>query len=138
MARIPWYFHDPVLDETYAWPVNPSEDNGSNTISKASKFQVQAGMHRNSAGIDDISTIMMQGGKDLESFSYSGNIYNQQQLEAFEYWCEKDYAVELTDDLGRTWSVLIESFSTQRVRSNQNPYKHSYQMTGIILEELGD
>lgn len=134
--RTPWTLYDPVTTDTYAWPVNPNADDGSHNITKKTSYEVYAGMRQTSTGDDRIDALVFSAGVDPSRFSYSGFVYNRTQLETLETWCTKDYAVILTDDLDREFSITIDGFDLQRVRSNKHPYKHSYTLTGFILDVL--
>lgn len=136
MARSPWSLYDPVTTEEYNWPVNPHTDNGSHAVSKGTKYEVYAGLRQSSTSDDRIDAIIAFGQDDPSKLSYSGFVYNQTQLTALEGWANKNYAVTLTDDIGREFSVYIESFRLERVRSNKHPFKHSYTLDAFILEEL--
>ena len=136
MSRIPWRFYDPVLLEEYVWPVNPYQDGGSHSIEKESVYVANVANYRNSAGVDSVGTVIYSKGISLSSFSYTGFVYTEEHLDTMNYWVSKDYAIELTDDLGQHHLILVESFGTERVRSRQSPFKHGYAFSGIILQEL--
>lgn len=137
MARTGWVFYDIIEDETYIMPVNPYQDNGSHNIERDTKYEVNAGMYRDSSDNDRMSTIVAFQSNGVPRFSYAGRVYDQDQLEALEAWSSKDYPINMTDDLGRSYSVLIDKFTLDsRVRSAGSPYKHEYTLSGIILEEL--
>lgn len=136
MSRRGWQFIDPLTDEVYVWPVNPHTDSGSHAIEKNVEWDVRAGSHRTAAGAHQISTIVFSKGRNLERFSYSGFVYDQDQLEAMNEWISKDYAIEMVDDLGRVFVILVEEFSTSRVRSRQSPWKHEYNFSGIVLDRI--
>lgn len=136
MARSAWRFIDPITTEEYAWPVNPREDSGSHTITRSTNYVSAAAQRRTSANVDTIDTVIHQKNMEQQTFSYTGYVYNQQQYDALESWASKDYAVELYDDLGRGFLIYTTDISFSRVRSNQNPYKHDYTFTGIILERI--
>lgn len=136
MAGNPWHLYDPVTTGEYYWPVNPHKDNGSHGITKNTLFESYAGLRQSSSGEDRIDAIIGYAGMSPQAFSYSGIVYTSEQLEALEEWALKSYAVILTDDLGREFSVLFESFKLDRVRSNKYQFKHAYTLTGFVLEEL--
>lgn len=137
MARIPWRFEDPITLDVYALPVNPNSDNGSHSFTRNVNYEVVAGMYQTAAGDDTIDTMVFESGVEQKTFSYKGFVYNQEQYDNFNEWTSKGYPFEIYDDLGRGFLVYISRFVYSRVRSNQFPYKHSYEMQGIILEELG-
>ena len=133
--RTAWELYDPVTLETYVWPVNPHTDNGSHAITKRTGYEVVAGL-RQSGGDDRIDSIVFGNGFELEKFAYEGKTYSLAERETLEDWATRDYDVILKDDLGREYSVLIESIVFSRLRSVKNRFKQSYTLSGIILEEL--
>lgn len=136
--RTAWTLYDPIEDVTYAFPVNPYQDNGSNAVADRTSFQVKAGAYQDGLGGDHISNIVMDAGTEMERFDYTGRTYTQQELDALEVWARKNYPVELTDDLGRHWMVMIEAVQPQRVRNGKNQWKHEYTFRGFILWEVED
>ena len=134
--RIAWTFTDPVTSEIYRWEVNPREDAGSNAINRTVGYSSMAGMHRGANGEDRMDTILFESNVQQQTFSYTGAVYTSQQYAIMEDWCSRDYPLQLTDDLGRSWLVMVTQFTPARLRSRQSPYKHSYTFSGIVLEEL--
>lgn len=135
-ARIGWRLEDPQTSDIYLFPVNPHTDSGSHTIAKSVRYAVQAGIHQTGSGFDEISTIVSPGGVDMERISYDGKVYTQDQLNTLEVWCNKDYPIEIEDDLLRRYLILVDNFTPTRIRSNQSRWKHGYQFTAIVLEKL--
>ena len=136
MARTPWRFVDPVTTTEYVWPVNPNNDSGSNTRSKQFAYTAVAGSRRNNLGQHTVDTLIHQSNVNQSSFSYDGIIYDTAHYGALESWANKEYPVELWDDLNRGYLVYITKFSPARIRSTKTPFKHSYTISGIILGEL--
>lgn len=136
MSRIAWRFYDPDTTEEYVWPVNPNVDSGSHARSKNLAYSSVAGSYQNGLNSHHIGELINVQNVEQSSFSYDGNVYNVDQLIALEEWVNKDHAVHLTDDLDRTFVVYLSKISFNRVRSRQYPYKHSYNISGIILEEI--
>lgn len=136
MSRTPWQLYDPVTTEEYNWPVNPNEDTGSHNVTRQTGYEVYAGMRQTASGDDRIDSIVFVTGDGPSQFSYSGYVYTQEQLEALEDWANRDYDVILTDDLGRQFSIIIDNFELKRTRFRNKPYKHSYTLSGFVLEEL--
>lgn len=135
-SRTAWQFIDPVTSDTYSLPVNPHTDSGSHAYTRSVGWQVQAGMRQTSFGEDVIDNIIFETNVDQGTFNYQGNVYNLEQYDEMILWMEKGYPFELHDDLGRGFLIYPQTYSLDRVRSRQNPYKHSYTFSGIILEEL--
>lgn len=136
MSRIPWSWYDPVEDETYYMPVNPYQDNGSNNIVRTTSYEVNAATYQDQSGVDRIGNLVYHSSDDVPKQSYTGRLYTQDEVEDFTAVVEKNNALTLTDDLDRSYSVLIESFTLNRVRARNRPYKHEYSLTFIVLEEL--
>ena len=136
MARIGWYMYDPEMDETYVFEVNPYEDNGSNVVSKEVSYAASSATWRNNTGEDQISNVAFGGFKTLERMNYAGRVYTKQQYDDLKEWAEKDYPLQITDDLLRTYLVMIEDVTFSRVRSLPSPYKHTYEFRALILEEV--
>jgi hypothetical protein len=125
MARIPWQFHDPVVDETYYWEINPN-DGGYPERTKSIAY--------NATSAPDGQTVAFEGREAPMSFSFSGVILTQTQFEVMNTWYEKKNQIQLTDDLGRSFWIYIRTFSPRRQRSASHPWKHNYTMEAIILD----
>lgn len=137
MSRIAWRFYDPVTFEEYFLPVNPREDSGSFSISKGTKYEVATSTYvdnSNTLRVND--TVIQDSPSEQEGFAYSGTIYTKDQYDAFTLWFDKDYPWQIRDDLGREILVIVDKFSTDRIRSNKFRWKHGYNFSGIILEEI--
>jgi hypothetical protein len=134
--RTAWRFEDPVTSVIYYLPVNPNQDNGL-TYSRNLSYNVLAGVRKNSANQDTVDAIAFEANEEQQTFSYNGIVYTEDQYDAFQTWLSKSYPFEIYDDLNRGWLVYLQSFVFTRVRSRKHPFKHSYQMQGIILEKLG-
>jgi len=137
MSRIPWRFEDPITLDIYTLPVNPNTDNGSNAYARSFSYEVVAGSYQTAAGDDTIDTMVFESNVEQKTFSYKGFVYNKEEYDNFNEWASKSYPFEMYDDLNRGWLVYIKSFQYSRVKSNQFPYKHAYEMQGIILQDLG-
>jgi hypothetical protein len=136
MARTAWRFVDPETLDEYIWPVNPNNDSGSNSRNKSVDYASNAAFYQNSQGQHTLANVINVSAVEQQPFSYDGFVYNVDQYNALVEWSNKKYPVELYDDLGRGSLVYIKNFTLQRVRSRQNPFKHSYTISGIILGEI--
>lgn len=134
--RTAWRFEDPVTSVIYYLPVNPNQDNGL-TYSRSLGYNVLAGVRKNSANEDTVDAIAFETNEEQQTISYNGMVYTKEQYDTFETWLSKSYPFKIYDDLDRGWLVYLQSFGFTRVRSRKHPFKHSYQMQGIILEKLG-
>lgn len=120
-----WIFTDPTDSSSYTFEINPNEG-GSPTLKKNVLF-------KNTAAPNG-KTLIYEGRDDPVTFSFSGTLLTQAQLEAFETWYLKRHQIVITDDLGRTFSVYITSFDPKRVRSAHIPWKHTYTVEAISLD----
>lgn len=140
-GRIPWVFVEPTASEDspktelYFLPVNPTEDSGSHGIDKATKYEAAASIYvdtSNTLRIND--TVIQDAPSQQETFAYTGTVYMKEQYDLFLHWFNKPDPWILRDDLGRTFFVIVDKYSTERVRSRKFPWKHTYSFSGIVLE----
>lgn len=126
MSRIAWEFVDdggtpnPILLR-----VNPSEDTGSLKVTKDIGYS-------NAAGPGG-KTLIFEKGTTMPKVSFSGNVYTEQQYDILLAEVEKDLS-QLTDDRSVVYSIYWESFTLSRVRSHKYPWKHSYNLSGYVLQ----
>lgn len=136
MSRSAWVLFDPVSFESYVLPTNPSEDSGSFAVGKPVVYSAVAASYQSLAGDDSVGTLVFGGPTEQQKFSFTGNVYTVTEYDALVGWVGRGHPVELTDDLGRTYSVYSESFETSRVRSRRFPFKFSYTWNGIVLGRI--
>mgnify|MGYP006266608425 CR=1 FL=1 len=135
--RNAWKFTDPVTNDIYYMEINPKEDSGSNVIQKNTKYQASVSTYRDIFNNIRVDAVVAAGfGKSVENFSYSGVIYTKDQFDTLTEWFTKDYAWQIRDDLGREFLIYVDKFSTDRVRSVKHQWKHTYNFSGIIIEEI--
>lgn len=125
MARVAWVFTDLVTNETYNLPVNPNEG-GSPSYRKSITYQ-------NTAAPDG-KVLMFEGRDDPKQSSFSGVLLTEGQYNAFVEWFEKRHQIQITDDLGRTFTCYITSFDPKRRRSALHPWKHDYTCEYTIID----
>lgn len=123
-GRIPWVFYDPVLDETLNMEVNPnsgaSPDFKKNTTKKV-------------ATAPGAPTLVFQGNDEPTTFSFSGVILLEAHYNFLYNAWAKSYPIQITDDLGRTWTIYLETFSPKRKLSRIYPWKHEYSCEGVLV-----
>lgn len=135
--RIPWRFYDPEEDISYFMEVNPNEDTGSNALQKAQNYSRATSIYEDYSGnlrIND--TVISERPDEQEKFSYTGLIYTKRQYDDLTEWFSKPYPWELRDDLKREFLIYVEVFNTERIRSQNFRWKHSYTVSGLVLQEL--
>lgn len=69
-------------------------------------------------------------------WTWEGPIRTQAHHDALEEWATKG-EVHVTDHLGRSWAVVMQSFDPiDRRPTPQTPWRMRYSMTALILRQL--
>lgn len=125
-VRIPWVLRDPTsaTPEEYLWEVNPNEFEMPR--SKSITYQ--------SPAASDGRLIAFEGRDEPIRLTYSGVILSEAQYGQMVYWFNKRHPIELEDDLGRTFTIYITSFTASRKRSAQFPWRHEYNGEMLVFE----
>jgi len=135
--RIAWRFYDPVTLDEYFMEVNPAEDSGSHAIVKNTRYEAAVSTYKTSANALQVNAVVAHAApKEQETFAYNGKVYTLEQYYTLILWFNKDYPFQIRDDLGREHLCFVDTFTVERVRSRQHRWKHSYSVSGIILEEV--
>jgi hypothetical protein len=123
MARIPWVFEDPVENTTVFMEINPNEGASPAYQKNFTKKTTTAGR------------VLLQEGQDApQQFDFSGVILTENQYNFLVTAWEKRHPVNLTDDLGRTFTIYFESFQPTRKISRTYPWRHDYHATTVIVD----
>ena len=125
MAVNRWIFSDPVTLATYNFEINPSEG-GSPSYNKTFVYR--------STSAPDGKVIVFEGREAPKTLEFSGVLLTEAHFNAFVEWYNKKYQVQVTDDLGREFSIIIESFVPKRERAVHSPWKHSYSVRATIVD----
>ena len=124
MARIGWVFTDPTTLEEHTWEVNPN-DGGSPDISKSLSQKANVA--------PDGGTVIYQGAPPVQTLEFSGVILDQDHYDVLSDWAARSHLIQITDDLDRTFVVIVDKFSPKRVRKGTRPYYHTYSMSCTIV-----
>lgn len=124
MAVVRWMFEDPNTLATYSFAINPSEG-GSPAYAK--NFQYS------NTSAPDGKVIVFEGREQPQKIDFTGTLLTEEEYNAFVTWWEKRYQITVTDDLGRSFNIILESFQPKRERARSHPWKHSYQVTATIV-----
>lgn len=127
---IKWQFSDPATDEVVLFEINP-KSGGSPRREKELTFNFLT--TQNFDGMIP-RTIMYEGSDPFKQIDFSGTIYSEGQYNMIATWFQKRYPIVLTDDLERSYKVLIKKFGAKREISRYYPWKHSYDVTMTVLE----
>jgi hypothetical protein len=120
-----WTLEDPVTNELYEFAMNPSEG-GTPNIEKT--------LSNKSTCAPGGAAIAFQGRNQVQEQEFKGTLLEQVDIEAINYWVNKTNQVYLTDDLGRTLVVYLESVEWTRVRAALYPWKHTYTVKYMIID----
>lgn len=120
-----WSFYDPEDLSTYTFEINPVEADMPALEKNVSVLNPTAG-----------NAVLTEGADKERIGDFSGVILTQTEYDAMVLWFNKRYPIQFTDDLGRTFSVYITQLDATRERAVHSPWKHSYTVRYILLEEL--
>lgn len=124
MARIAWTLFDPIANETLALPINP--DAGGSPARR----RVVTSVATTAGGM-----MQFEGTAEARTFEVSGTLLYQAQHDDLDRWVrDKGHQVQIIDDLGRQFWVLLQSFVPQRVRKMSHPWFHTYTLTYVELD----
>lgn len=123
MARIPWVFEDPTEGTVENMQINPN-------AGASPAFQKNLTKKTTTLG----RPLVQEGQDSVKQFDFSGVILTQSQYEFLYNAWDKRHPVRLTDDLDRTFTIYLESFTPTRQLSRTYPWKHEYQATSVILD----
>lgn len=118
-----WMFTDTSTSTSYTLEVNP-DAGGSPTHQKHFGFE--------STAAPDGKTLIFEGRDQPQKLEFSGTLLSEAHYTALATWFSKRSQIIITDDLGRQFTVIIESFTPTRVRSALYPWKHTYKITATL------
>lgn len=126
MARIAWTFVDPVASTTEYMSINPN-------AGASPAYQKNLAKSVTTAPGGEAQVLISEGADSIVQFDFSGVILTQAQYEFLLTAFQKRHPVELTDDLGRTFTIYLESFTPERQLSRTYPWKHTYQASSVVI-----
>ena len=122
LARVPWIFQDVASDDVYEFAVNPLDATVPSIQKNISTQYTASGQ-----------PINFEGRQSVGKISFSGTILHEAHLNAMNEWAAKSTQVNLSDDLGRKYWVVITSFSPTRQYVPQYPWRHEYSAEATVL-----
>ena len=124
MARTAWTLQDNSTGSTVTltFPYNPKEFSPPGREATTSQEQTVSTTGAN---------VIFQGRDKPGKGQFAGTARTQQQVSDIDTWCDKWYPLILTDDLGRSWNVLITNLSWTRQRRVNNVWIHDYTIDFI-------
>lgn len=122
-----WIFTDPsgATPSTYTFDVNPQTDD-------VPPFRKTI-LYENTSAPDG-KALVFEGRDEVRKGKFSGVIFTEAEYNTFVSWWEKRNQIDVTDDLARERTIIIESFSPKRRRSVHFPWCHDYELTYTIVD----
>lgn len=125
MPLVRWTLTDPVDSSTYEFDMNPSEG-GSPSYQKNFTYL-------NASGAGG-SVLAFEGRDSVQEIEVSGTLKTEAHFNALVTWFQKRHAVQVSDDLGRSYDIYITGFTPTRRRSYVFPWKHDYVLRYIVID----
>lgn len=122
---VKWTFLDPSDSSTAQFEINPS-DGGS--------LPYERNITSESTVAPGGKTVLWEGARKTSESTFSGTILTESQYETMVEWFEKTHQVQITDDLGREFMIVIKRFEPRRVRARSHPWKHTYTVTYTLVD----
>ncbi len=119
MARTAWTLDDNSTGTTvtYTFPFNPKDFAPPGREGTTTQKQTTG-----TAG----ASVLFQGRDKAGQGQFGGMARSQQQVTDITTWSNKWYPLILSDDLGRSWNILITNVSWTRVKKVNNIWLHEY------------
>lgn len=129
MSRSPWSLATTgASPEVYYFEVNPKTDGGSFGVNKSPTYVVAAGYSGR--------TITHETTDELARVQYSGVLLTPGQNASISEWYLKEEPLILTDDLGQSSLVYLDSLEFPRAPKRPHPSRMEFSFTGYVLEVL--
>lgn len=119
-----WVFTDPSDSSTWTFEVNPSDENFPGYEKRF--------VYQHTTAPDGI-VLTFEGAAQVRKGSFSGVLTTESEFNTFYSWWDKRNQIQITDDLGRTQTVIIESFKPKRKRSHHHPWMHTYEISYSVV-----
>lgn len=120
-----WIFEDPVDSTTAIFNLNPLSGGTPKEERKLVSHNTVAAGGR---------TVLMEGSKAPRTITFSGNISDEEQYNIYVTWFNKRHQIQLTDDLGREYMIMITRFSPRRVRRGNRFWRHSFDVEATVVD----
>ena len=127
MARIAFKLYDPSNSYTYNMEINPN-DSGTPILKNNFTYMVPT------ASTD--GPIISQGVRELRRLEYSGTLLTESQYNNMLLFSAREYPWHITDDLGRKFEVMNETFEPKRALAPYNPWRHDYTWSLVVIRSF--
>ena len=123
-TAIRWVFFDPANASTVTFELNPD---AATPPSSDKHIVVQNALAPGG------KTLLIAISDDAQQITFSGTILTQTMYNLLVTWFNKTDPIELTDDLGRTYTIMMTKFDPKRVQKHTNFWFHTYSCTAQII-----
>jgi hypothetical protein len=123
MDRVPWIFTDIATGDEYEFAVNPLDADIPDSPSKNITTKYTA------SGLP----INTEGRRAVSEFSFSGTILYEEHFNKMNEWFDKSTQINLSDDLGRKYWIVLTNFSPTRRYKPEYPWMHEYSANAVVL-----
>jgi hypothetical protein len=119
MPHVAWTLTDYSTGspEVFAFPINPNE---FSPPGRQANIATELGTAPNAA------PIIFQGRDQITRGSFAGVVNTEDFYLNLRDWLNKWYVLELTDDQGRTWDILVTQVEWTRIRRANNQWRFDY------------
>jgi hypothetical protein len=124
MARIAWRWEDPTAGTVEYMSLNPNAGASPEYKKNLTKATTTA---------PDGQVLLFEGNDEPATFNCSGVILFESQFTFLYNAWNRRHPVNLTDDLGRTFTIYIESFTPKREPRRSHPWRHLYDLSAVVL-----
>ncbi len=125
-AVVKWTFFDPATADLAEFEINPTEPFTPGHERRLTPTRRYPG------GL----TTVWGNATNAQEISFSGAIFTETMYDLLVEWFNKEDPIELTDDLNRTYTIVISKFEPKRVHKPQFPWFHTYSVTATIVDTL--
>lgn len=122
---VKWKFEDISSSETYVFEINPNDDGLPGYRKNYTQSVTTA---------PDGKALVFEGKSEAPTGSFSGVTLSQAQHEKFIEWFHKGNQIKITDDLERSYWVVLESYEPKRRYSRTRPWRHDYTISYIVVD----
>jgi hypothetical protein len=122
---VKWTFIDPSTSDSATFEINPNDD-GLPGLNKTITYQ--------NTSAPGGRVLMMEGRDEPRQGQFSGVSLSQSQHEMFEEWFGRRNQVVMTDDLGRSFVIIITSYEPKRRWTRSHPWRHDYTVSYTIVD----
>lgn len=119
-----WTFFDPTDATSATFENNPDQGAAPASEKNVVVQNTLAPGHK---------TLLVAIANNVQQVDFSGTILTQSMYDLLVTWFSKPDPIELTDDLGRMWTIMFTKFTPKRVRKPENLWFHTYQASAMIV-----